>query len=61
MILTALNRGHWEIENRLHYVRYFAYDEDRHRTRLGNLPHNLANLTNAVILVVYLSQGAAAY
>jgi len=23
----ALNRGHWEIENRVHYVRDFSHDE----------------------------------
>ena len=27
--LLALNRGHWEIENRLHHVRDFTCDEDR--------------------------------
>ena len=25
--LLALNRGHWGIENKLHYVRDLAYDE----------------------------------
>jgi len=27
--LLELNRGHWEIENRLHWVRDVTYDEDR--------------------------------
>ena len=40
--LAALVRRHWHIENRLHYVRDFTYDEDRCRVRVGNLPRNLA-------------------
>ena len=40
--ILILNRGHWEIENRLHYVRDFSFDEDRSRIRKGKLPRNLA-------------------
>lgn len=47
--LLALNRGHWGIENRLHYVRDMAYDEDRCRARTGNTPRTLACLRNLVI------------
>ena len=36
--LLALNRGHGGIENRLHYVRDRAYDEDRCRARKGQQP-----------------------
>ena len=50
--LAALVRRHWEIENRLHYVRDFTYDEDRCRAHVGNLPRNLACLTNAAISIV---------
>ena len=50
--VAALVRRHWEIENRLHYVRDFTYDEDRCRARVGNLPRNLACLTNAAISIV---------
>lgn len=52
--LLALNRGHWEIENRLHYVRDTAYDEDRNRVRTKSLRRNLASLTNAAISIVRL-------
>ena len=47
--ILALNRGHSEIENRLHYVRDVAYDEDRSRVRVGRMPRNLACLSNAAI------------
>ena len=50
--LLALTRQHWEIENRLHYVRDFTYDEDRCRARTRHLPRNLAALTNAAISIV---------
>lgn len=50
--LLALNRGHWEIENRLHYVRDLSFDEDRSRVRAGKLPRNLACLSNAAIAIV---------
>ena len=52
--VLALNRGHWEIENRLHYVRDFSCDEDRSRIRTGALPRNLACLANAALSIVRL-------
>ena len=50
--VLARGRGHWEIENRVHYVRDFSYDEDRGRIRKGRLSRNLACLTNAAISIV---------
>ena len=47
--LLALNRGHWSIENGLHYVRDMAYDEDRCRARTGATPQVLACLRNFAI------------
>ena len=47
--LLALVRNHWHIENRLHYVRDFTYDEDRCRAYVRHLPRNLACLSNAAI------------
>ena len=52
--ILALNRGHWEIENRLHYVRDVTFDEDRSRVRTGQLPRNLACLSNVAISIVRL-------
>ena len=50
--LLALVRNHWHIENRLHYVRDFTYDEDRCRAHVRHLPRNLFCLTNAAIAIV---------
>ena len=50
--LLALVRNHWHLENRLHYVRDFTYDEDRCRVRVGHLPRNLACLSNTAISIV---------
>ncbi len=54
--LLRLNRGHWEIENRLHYVRDVSYDEDRNRVRAKRLRRNLACLANAAISIVRLDE-----
>ncbi len=50
--LAALIRQHWHIENRLHYVRDFTYDEDRCRVAVRHLPRNLACLTNVAISLI---------
>ena len=55
--LAALIRNHWHIENRLHYVRDFTYDEDRCRVWVRDLPRNLACLTNAAISIIRCQSG----
>ena len=50
--VLSLVRGHWSIENRVHYVRDVSYDEDRCRVRTGHLPRNLACLNNLAISIV---------
>ncbi len=50
--LAQLLRKHWHIENRLHYVRDFTYDEDRCRVYVRDLPRNLACLTNTAISII---------
>jgi hypothetical protein len=47
--LLAWWRGHWSIENRLHYVRDVALAEDASRIRKGHAPQNLAALRNGLI------------
>lgn len=47
--ILALNRGHWSIENSLHYVRDMAFDEDRSQIRTKNAPQIMACLRNFAI------------
>jgi len=49
--LLSINRGHWEIENRLHWVRDVTFDEDRSQIRKGKGPHCMASLRNLVISI----------
>lgn len=44
--LLALARGHWSIENKLHWVRDVTYDEDRSQIRTKNGPRMMATLRN---------------
>lgn len=50
--ILALNRGHWEIENRLHWVRDVTFDEDRCQIRKGNGAHIMASIRNLVISLI---------
>ena len=47
--LLRLWRGHWAIENRLHYVRDVTFGEDASQVRSGAAPEVLAALRNTVI------------
>lgn len=47
--LLAWHRGHWGIENRLHWVRDVTMGEDGNRTRTGSGPQVLAALRNTAI------------
>ena len=42
--LAAWVRSHWEIENRLHWVRDVTYQEDKSLVRTGNAPRVMASL-----------------
>ena len=52
--LLELNRGHWDIENRVHWVRAVAMGEDRSRIRKGELPRLLAAFANLAISILRL-------
>ena len=41
-------RGHWQIENGLHYRRDVSLDEDASLAWMGQAPHVLATLNNFV-------------
>jgi hypothetical protein len=47
--LLALTRGHWRIENGLHYKRDVTLGEDASRVRTGVAPQVMAALRNTVI------------
>ncbi len=47
--LLILVRGHWGIENGLHYRRDATLGEDRALVRVGHAPHTLAVLNNTVL------------
>lgn len=53
--LVAIWRGHWGIENRLHWVRDTQFHEDHCRVRVGRGPHNLAAFKNAAISLLRLA------
>jgi predicted transposase YbfD/YdcC len=50
--LAAWVRGHWEIENRLHWIRDVTYQEDKSLVRTGNAPRVMASLRNLAISVL---------
>jgi predicted transposase YbfD/YdcC len=50
--LAAWAKGHWAIENRLHWVRDVTLGEDLHQARTGSGPQVMAALRNLVISVL---------
>ncbi len=45
-------RGHWGIENRLHWVKDVVLEEDSSRIRLGNAPANLSIIRSLAIAIL---------
>lgn len=54
--LLGWARGHWGIENRLHYVRDVTLGEDANRSRTGSGPQVLATLRNLAISKLRLDE-----
>jgi hypothetical protein len=52
--VLAGNRGHWQVENREHYVRDRTFDEDRSQVRTGASPQFLATARNIAISLLRL-------
>jgi predicted transposase YbfD/YdcC len=52
--LAAWVRGHWEIENKLHWVRDVTYQEDKSMVRTGNAPRVMATLRSLAISILRL-------
>jgi predicted transposase YbfD/YdcC len=54
-LLARWIRGHWSIENRLHWVRDVTFDEDRATARTGHAPQVMSALRNLAITALRLS------
>ena len=52
--LAAWVRGHWHIENKLHWVRDVTYQEDNSLVRTGNAPRVMATLRSLAISLLRL-------
>jgi predicted transposase YbfD/YdcC len=52
--LAAWVRGHWEIENKPHWVRDVTYQEDKSLVRTGNAPRVMASLRSLAISLLRL-------
>lgn len=50
--VERLWRGHWTIENRVHYVRDVTFGEDAGQAWVGNTPHALATLRNLLLALL---------
>lgn len=48
-LLASWIRGHWHIENKIHYVRDVTFGEDRSTVRAGQGPQVMATIRNVVI------------
>lgn len=53
--LLDLSRGHWSIENRLHWVRDVTFDEDRSRVRRGSGAQLMASLRNLAVSLLRMA------
>ena len=53
--LADIIRGHWGIEDHLHWVRDLTYDEDRSQVRTGTGPRVMASLRNLAITILRLA------
>jgi predicted transposase YbfD/YdcC len=53
-VLASWVKGHWEIENRLHWVRDVTYLEDESLIRTGNAPRVMASLRSLAISLLRL-------
>jgi hypothetical protein len=53
--LLSSIRGHWSIENSLHWVRDVTFDEDRSQIRTGSAPRVFATIRNLAISLLRLN------
>ncbi len=53
--IAAWARGHWTVENTVHWVRDVSYGEDASQVRTGNGPRVMATLRNLAIAIFKLA------
>ncbi len=53
--LLKIWRGHWYIENKLHYVRDVTFKEDKSMVRAGHIPEVMATLRNTAITLMRMA------
>jgi len=52
--IAKVIRGHWQVENRLHWVKDVIFDEDKSPQKAGNAPINLSIIKTWVLSVFRL-------
>ena len=50
--LLTLRRGHWTIENKVHWIRDVVFGENASQVRTGGIPQVMAALRNTVLAVL---------
>lgn len=53
--LLGTVRGHWQVENNLHFIKDRWWDEDRHYAKRDGLAERFAVLLNAVLAVLVVT------
>lgn len=56
LFILELTRGHWGIENKLHWQLDVAFREDQQRVRVGNGADNMAPLRKLALQVLHQAQ-----
>lgn len=49
---NSLARGHWSIENKLHWQLDVTFREDHCRTRIGNAPENQSTIRKFALQII---------
>ena len=52
MYFNKLARGHWSIENHLHWHLDVTFREDNCRARSGNAPENLSSMRKLALQII---------
>jgi predicted transposase YbfD/YdcC len=56
--LNHYERGHWTVENKIHWVRDVTFNEDNSQLRTGTAPRALATFRNLAISTIRLAERA---